>query len=61
MKNMGQLICLSAPMAWKSKKAKPDDHDTNDSAIRLIGCLAPMEQKSKKAKPYDHEANDSAI
>ena len=48
-------------MAQKSKKAKPDDHETNDSAIRLIGFLAPMEQKSKKAKPYDHETNDSAI
>ena len=45
---MGQLICLSAPMAQKSKKAKPDDHETNDSAIRLIGFLAPMEQKAKK-------------
>ena len=48
-------------MAQKSKKAKPDDHETNDSAIRLISFFAPIEQKGKKAKPYDHEANDSAI
>ena len=42
------LIYSSAPMAQKSKKAKPDDHETNDSAIRLI-CLFGS-HGAKKAK-----------
>ena len=53
------LICLSAPMAQRSKKAKPDDHETNDFALRRkmeqkskIGFLATKKQKSKKAKEY---------
>jgi len=41
---------LLAPMEQKSKKAEPCDHETNDSAIRLIGFLAPMEQKKQKSK-----------
>ena len=58
------LICLSAPMAQKSKKAKPDDHETNNSAIRLIGAklaFGSHEAKKQKAKTCDHETNDSAI
>ena len=55
-------------MAQKSKKAKPDDHETHDSAIRLpwskkakIGFWLPWSKKAKKQNHVTMKTNDSAI
>ena len=44
------LLAFLAPMEQKSKKAKPYDHETNDSAIWLICLFGSHVRRSKKQK-----------
>ena len=56
------LLAFWLPWSRKAKKAKPNDHEANDSAIRLICLFGSHGAKEKQnAKPNVHETKDSAI